>query len=340
MGQTKRLRAVEGSARLKETVLIMTDRTPSRAVSPIARLGGVLMLGTALFIMPLGAMAQDATQPAAPAAAPAQPAAPTPDTVVAKVGEDAITEADISFAAEDLAQELANVPPDQRKAFLLTVLIDMKVMANAAKAAGMDQTDIFKRRLAYLEDRALRRAYFAEKVTAAVTQEAVQAAYDKFVADFKPQDEVHARHILVATEDEAKAIKTELDGGASFEDLAKVKSIDPSAKQNGGDLGFFSAGQMVKPFEEAAFKLEPGQISDPIQSQFGWHVIKVEEKRKSSPPPLQQVAQQLQQQLMFTGFDNAIAELKKGVAIDIPDAALADQVKQQSQQAEEAAPTN
>lgn len=313
----------------------MTDRTLSRAVSPIARLGGVLMLGTALILAPLTAIAQDAAQPAAAAA---QPAAPTPDTVVAKVGDDTITEADISFAAEDLAQDLANVPPDQRKAFLLTVLIDMKVMAKAAKEAGMDQTDIFKRRLAYLEDRALRRAYFAEKVTTAVTPEAVKAAYDQFVADFKPQEEVHALHILVSTEDDAKAIKKELDGGASFEELAKAKSIDPSAKQNGGDLGFFSAGQMVKPFEEAAFKLEPGQISDPVQSQFGWHVIKVVEKRKSSPPPIEQVGQQLQQQLMFKSFDDAIANLKQGVAIDIPDAALAEAVKQQSAEAEQAAP--
>ena len=314
----------------------MTDRTPSRAAAPFARLGGVLMLGTALVFAPLSAMAQDA---APNAAATAQPAAPTPDTVVAKVGDDAITEADISFAAEDLAQDLANVPPDQRKAFLLTVLIDMKVMANAAKAAGMDQTDIFKRRLAYLEDRALRRAYFAEKVTTAVTPEAVKAAYDKFVADFKPQDEVHARHILVNSEDDAKAIKKELEGGASFEDLAKAKSIDPSAKQNGGDLGFFSAGQMVKPFEEAAFKLDVGQISDPVQSQFGWHIIKVEEKRKSAPPPIEQIGQQLQQQLIFKGFDEAIADLKKGVNIDIPDASLAEAVKQQSQPvAEEAAP--
>jgi len=335
MGQTKRLRAVEGRARLKETVLIMTDRTPSRAVSPIARLGGVLMLGTALIFAPISAMAQDA---AANAVATAQPAAPTPDTVVAKVGDDTITEADISFASEDLAQELANVPPDQRKAFLLTVLIDMKVMAKAAKDAGMDQTDIFKRRLAYLEERALRRAYFAEKVTTAVTPEAVKTAYDKYVADFKPQDQVHARHILVSSEEDAKAIKKELDGGASFEELAKSKSIDPSAKQNGGDLGFFSAGQMVKPFEDAAFKLEPGQISDPVQSQFGWHIIKVEEKRKSAPPTIEQIGPQLQQQLMFKSFDDAIAALKQGVKIDIPDAALADAVKQQSQQAEEATP--
>ena len=286
-----------------------------------------LLLGTALSAAPV--WAQDAAAPAAPAAEAAP--AVTPETVVATVGGEAITEADISFAAEDLAQELQQMPPEQRKAFLVTVLIDMKVMAKAAREAQMDQTDLFKQRLKYLEDRSLRRAYFAEKIATGVTPEALQAAYDKFVASFQGQEEVHARHILVATEDEAKAVKAELDGGKDFAELAKEKSTDPSAQQNGGDLGFFGKGMMVKPFEDAAFTMEAGAISDPVKSDFGWHIIKLEEKRMSQPPALDQIAPQLQQQVMFQNFEASVDQLKQGLAIDIPDAALAEGVKQQTE---------
>lgn len=287
-------------------------------------LAGALLLGTALGLSPVAALAQDAAAPAA--AAPA-----APETVVATIGDQTITEADLAFAAEDLQQELQQVPPEERRAFLVTVLIDMKVMAKAAKAAGMADTDLFKRRLQYLEERSLRRDYFTQKVAASVTEETVKAAYDQFVKDFKPVEEVHARHILVATEEEAKAIKAELDGGKPFEVLAMEKTTDPSGKQNGGDLGFFSKGMMVPEFETVAFTLEPGKISDPVQSQFGWHIIKVEEKRMSSPPPIEQVQQQLGQQVMFKAFDESVAALKKDVKLDIPDAALAAAVQKQAE---------
>jgi peptidyl-prolyl cis-trans isomerase C len=254
-----------------------------------------------------------------------------PDTVVATVGGETITEADISFAAEDLQQELQQMPPAERKAFLVTVLIDMKVMAKAARDQQMDQTDIFKRRLQYLEERALRRAYFAEKIAVGVTPEAVQAAYDKFVAEFKPQEQVHARHILVATKEDADAVKAELATGKPFEILAMEKSTDPSAKQNGGDLGFFQRGQMVKPFEDAAFAMNVGDISDPVESQFGFHIIKVEEKGMSQAPALEQVQAQLQQQVMFETFENSVGALKETMPIEIPDATLAAAVKQQSE---------
>ncbi|MGV8833716.1 MAG: peptidylprolyl isomerase [Devosia sp.] len=264
----------------------------------------------------------------------AQEAAPTavaPEAVVATVGGSTITEADLGFAAEDLAQELQQMPPEQRRAFLVRVLIDMKVMAKAGADAGMADTPLFKQRLQYLQDRSLRRAYFADVIATGVTAEAVKAAYDKFVADFKPAPEIRASHILVATEEEAKAVKAALDGGADFAALAKEKSIDPGAA-NGGDLGFFSKGMMVAPFEAAAFGLSDiGQVSDPVQSQFGWHVIRLEEKRESSPPAFEKIAPQLQQQLLMTTFDDTVAKLMDGVAIDIPDEALSAAVAAQTE---------
>jgi peptidyl-prolyl cis-trans isomerase C len=304
--------------------------SPSR----LARTASVLaLLMTASALAP--AWAQDAAPapaPEAPAAEPAAPAAPvSPDTVIATVGGESITEADLGFAAEDLAQDLQQMPPDQRRPFLLRVLIDMKVMAQAGRDAGMADTPLFQQRLAYLEDRSLRRAYFADAIAKGVTEEAVRAEYDKFVADFQPEDEIRASHILVATEDEAKAVEAELAGGADFATVAKEKSIDPGAA-NGGDLGFFSRGMMVAPFEEAAFALtDVGQVSQPVQSQFGWHVIRLEEKRQSSAPAFEQVAGQLQQQLLMTTFDQTVAQLMEGVQIDIPDAALKAAVDAQSE---------
>ncbi|HWU18717.1 MAG TPA: peptidylprolyl isomerase [Devosia sp.] len=302
-------------------------------------------------IMAANAVAPTFAQDAAPAPAPAAeapaaeaPAPVSPDTVIATVGGETITEADLGFAAEDLTQELSQMPADQRRPFLLRVLIDMKVMAKAGRDAGMGDTPLFKQRLAYLEERALRRAYFADAIANAVTEDAVRAEYDKLVADFKPQEEIRASHILVATEEEAKAIKAELDGGADFATIAKEKSIDPGAA-NGGDLGFFGKGMMVAPFEQAAYALtEIGQVSEPVQSQFGWHIIKLEEKRESTPPTFEQVAGQLQQQLLMTTFDGTVAKLMEGVAIDIPDPALAAAVQAQTEPAaaagegEEAAP--
>lgn len=297
--------------------------------SRLARTASVLAL-----MLAGGALAPALAQDAAPAA---EAPAITPETVVATVGGEPITEADLSFAAEDLTQELGQMPPDQRRPFLLRVLIDMKVMAKAGRDAGMADTPLFQQRLNYLEERALRRAFFAETIANAVTEEAVRADYEEYVADFVPADEIRASHILVPTEDEAKAVKAELDGGADFATLAKEKSIDPGAA-NGGDLGFFGKGMMVAPFEAAAFAMtEIGQVSEPVQSQFGWHVIRLEEKRQSTPPAFEQVAGQLQQQLLMTTFDDTVAKLMEGVVIDIPDPALKAAVDAQTEGEEAAA---
>jgi len=316
----------------------MTERTKSPMRPRMATLGGALLLGTALLCLPTTmSFAQDAA-PAAPAAAAAAPAtpAPKPTDVVAKVGSESITEADLGYAAEDLGQQLQNVPADQQKAFLTTVLIDMKIMAQAARTAKLDGTDDYKARLAYLEDRALRRAYFDDQITKLVTPDTIKAAYDQYAKAFVPQDQIRARHILVKTQAEAQDIEKQLAGGAKFEDIAKAKSIDTGSAANGGELGFFAKGQMVKPFEDAAFGLKVGQISDPIQTQYGWHIIQVEEIGKTQPPPYEQVAQQLQQQVLFKTFDDTVAKLKQNVTVSIPDANLAAAVKAEEAQAQQA----
>ena len=282
-----------------------------------SRLMRTLCLAAVLVAAPtLGTFAQDT-------AAPAAPAAVAPETVIATVDGQPITEGDLTFAAEDLAQDLAQMPAGERRAFLLRVLIDMKVMAGAAKEAGMDQTELFAQRLKYLEERALRRAYFADAIASAVTEEAVRAEYDAFVQQFQPQEEVHARHILVESEEEANTIKAELDAGGDFAAIAKEKSIDPGSGANGGDLGFFGKGMMVPEFETAAFALaNPGDVSAPVQSQFGWHIIKLEEKRMSQPPAFEQVAAQLQQRVLMRTFNEKVEELMAGTEVEVTDPEL------------------
>ena len=305
----------------------------------LALLAALLMTGVMSSVVAPAAMAQDggtatdapaAEAPAAEAPAAEAPAAPTPDTVVATVGDQTITEADIAFAAEDLQENLAQIPPEQRRGFLVSVLIDMKLMAKAAREAGMDKTELFQRRSQYLEESALRRAYFGEEIAASITEDTLKADYDAYVADFEPQEEAHARHILVATKDEADAVAAELAAGKPFEVLAMEKTIDPSGKQSGGDLGFFGKGQMVPEFETAAFALEPGQVSEPVESQFGWHIIKLEEKRMTSPAPFAQLMPQLGQAAMAKSFNDALVALRAATPVDIPDPALAAAVQAES----------
>lgn len=261
-------------------------------------------------------------------------AATTAESVVATVNGQPITEGELVFAAEDMAQDLARVPPDQRRSFLLNVMVDMKLLSSAAREAGMADTDVFAKRLKFLEERALRRAYVAEIIGAAENEEALRAEYDAYVAAFTPADEVRASHILVEEEDKAKELKAQADGGADFATLARENSIDPGAA-NGGDLGFFGKGMMVPPFEEAAFALaNPGDISEPVQSQFGWHVIKLEEKRQSQPRTFEELAPELRQKLQIDAITGRMQELLDGAEIDVADPELADMFKDNQPAAE------
>jgi peptidyl-prolyl cis-trans isomerase C len=289
----------------------------------------IMAIALVAALAPVATMAQDNASSAAPSAEEQPAPQPGPDTVVATVGGQVITEADLAFAAEDIGQDLNSIPPDQIRAVLLTQMIDLKLMAQAGAAAGLQEDDLFKLRLAYLTDRALRRAFTKTAVSDAITPEAIKAEYDKQVAAIPDEDEVHARHILVSTEDDAKAIKAEIDAGADFAELAKQKSIEPNAAQSGGDLGYFKRAVMVKPFGDAAFAMQVGQVSDPVQTQFGWHIIKVEDRRPAAKPTLEEMTPQIGQQLYVELYRAKFDELRAATTIDIPDAALAEQVNAQ-----------
>lgn len=249
-------------------------------------------------------------------AARAEDAPPNP--VVATVNGEEITEADLGLAVQDFRETLAQLPPDQRLDALINGIIDIRLMARAAEAAGLDKGEEAARRIAFVRDRALRAEYLRSKVFDTVTDEAIQARYDAEAAAFVPVDEIKASHILVETEDEAKAIIAELDNGGDFAVVAKAKSLDLGSGANGGDLDFFAHGRMVKPFEDAAFALDVGAYTKtPVKSDFGWHVIKVVDKRKSSPPALDQRRNELRDAMAKELFLAAVEQLRQGATIEI-----------------------
>lgn len=256
--------------------------------------------------------------PAMPEEAAVEPEPPrNPDDIVARFGDHVVTEREITVAAEQFADELAQVPEPERRSVLIDAVVSVKLMAQAARDEGLDQTDEFKAQLAFQTDQALRNEYIEKNVVPSMTDEEVQQGYqDMVVSQHQPQEELHARHILVATEEEAQGIIEQLKNGTSFEELA-TQSLDQTG-QNGGDLGFFGRGQMVPPFEEAAFALEPGTFTqEPVQTEFGWHVIRVEEKRMSEPQPFAEVEQQLREFLMRQKFETVLADLRQQYPVEI-----------------------
>src|ERR1700761_3596921 len=178
--------------------------------------------------------------------------------VLAKVNGSEIRQSDVALAEEELGPSLAQMDPASKKENVLAFLIDMKIVAKAAEAKKIEDRDDFKARLAFTRNRLLMDSLLSVEGKAATTDEAMKKDYDDASKQITGEQEVHARHILVETEDEAKAIEAELKKGADFAELAKAKSKDPGGASDGGDLGFFTKDQMVPEFSAVAFSLEPG----------------------------------------------------------------------------------
>ncbi len=245
------------------------------------------------------------------------------DKVIATVNGQNITEADLALAESDLDPQFSRLPPEQRRAAALSAVIEIRLLSAKAAADGIDKKPDFQRRMEFLKQRALHSALVESDVAAKVTDEEIRARYDKETAATPPVNEVHARHILVKTKEEADAIIKQLDGGAKFEDLANQHTTDPSGKTSGGDLGFFGPGQMVPEFEKAAFALEIGAYTkQPVQSQFGFHVIKAEEKRAQQPPAFDQVKEQFRSVVLREKYFALVKSLRDAAKVDIADPAL------------------
>ena len=237
------------------------------------------------------------------------------DPVLAKVNGAEIKKSDVAMAEEELGPSLAQMDPATKDENVLSFLIDMKIVGKAAEDKKVADGEEFKKRLAFARNRLLMDSLLAGEGKAATTPDAMKKVYEEASKQITGEQEVRARHILVETEDEAKAVKAELDKGADFAELAKKKSKDPGSA-DGGDLGFFTKEQMVPEFSTVAFALEPGKVSDPVKSQFGWHIIKVEEKRSRKAPDFEQVKAQIEQYVTRKAQADYVAKLRAEAKVE------------------------
>jgi peptidyl-prolyl cis-trans isomerase C len=231
------------------------------------------------------------------------------DPVVAKVNGAEIRASDLATAEEDLGGNLPQMTPEAKRDYLITFVTDMMLVAKAADERKIGDTDAFKRKLAMARTKLLMEQLLQTEAKAAVNEPAMRKVYDDAIGQMKKEPEVRARHILVETEDEAKAVLADLKKGTDFAELAKSKSKDPGSA-DGGDLGYFTKDQMVPEFSEVAFKLDKGALSDPVKSQFGWHIIKVEDKRDRQPPDYEKVKDQLESFLVRKSQSELITKLR------------------------------
>ncbi|MEX0307348.1 MAG: peptidylprolyl isomerase [Ruegeria sp.] len=238
---------------------------------------------------------------------------PDASTVVARVNGDEITLGHVIATASALPAQYQQLEDEVLYDFILEQLVQQHLL-------GQQQDNLNPLNALRLENetRSLRAVQTVEAITAAeVTDAAIQAAYDAQFAEFEGEDEFNASHILVESEDEAKAIKAQLNDGADFAELAKEKSTGPSGP-NGGALGWFGKGQMVPEFENAVVALEKGSVSDPVQTQFGWHVVALNDKRKTQAPELEAVRGELAETIRQEAIQAKIDELTQQAQIERP----------------------
>ena len=237
------------------------------------------------------------------------------DPVVARANGVDIRQSDLVSAEDDIGSAMPQMGPDQKRDYLITYLADVIILAQAADQRQLANRNDVKHRIEFERNKALMEALLQDAGKAAMTDEALHKVYDDAIKQTPNEEEVHARHILVATEGEAKDIEAQLKNGADFATLAKQKSKDPGAAE-GGDLGYFTKEQMVPEFAEAAFKLDKGQISDPVKTQFGWHIIKVEDKRIKPTPTFDEVKGQLQNYVARRAQAELVENLRKSATIE------------------------
>jgi peptidyl-prolyl cis-trans isomerase C len=239
-----------------------------------------------------------------------------PDPVVADVNGEKILLSDLVATYRALPARLQQVSFEQLYKPLLEHAIAIRLLAAEGRKAKLQETEAVQRRLKYIEGQYVYEAYVEKIVSERATDDKLKAAYADFVKEYKGEEEVRASHILVKTEQEAKDVISQLEKGAEFEKLAKEKSVDPSKDRNGGDLGFFSKDQMVKEFADAAFALKKGEtVKAPVKTQFGWHVIRVTDRRAAAAPKFEEVKEQLRQKLAESIAQEEINKLRGAAKI-------------------------
>jgi peptidyl-prolyl cis-trans isomerase C len=253
--------------------------------------------------------------------------------VVARVNGKTITEADLKLADAEIGGDLGSLPEATKRRVLVEYLIEHTLFADAAEQQKLAQGQVYDERMQYWRRRALRDTFFDVKVRDAVTDAEAKKFYDAQVAQLKPQEEVHARHILVESKDKAVEIFEKIAHGAEFKQMAKEFSKDPGTKDDGGDLGFFTRGQMVPQFEEAAFKLKAGDVSQPVETQFGWHLIRVDERRDRKPPQFDDVKERIILSMVHKKAQDTVTDLRNKAKVEYVDPEIKKQVDAEKTQA-------
>lgn len=277
-----------------------------------------LVMGALLFSSVMVASSMTLAQETAPAASSegTSESISLDDVAFSMDGKD-FTNRDLAAIAPSFAAELQNFPADKRRESLIDIIINSDLIAKESEKEKLHETEDFKLHLEQLKKRALRDFYIKQVIRPQVTDELAEERYVELLARFEPQTQIRARHILVETKEAAAALIVELDDGKDFAELARQKSTGPSAP-NGGDLGFFNATEMIEPFKTATSTMTVGQYSkEPVKSQFGWHVLKLEETRQSTAPTYEQSATQLKQQILNELYDKKLVELRKDAKIEI-----------------------
>ena len=259
-----------------------------------------------------------AKPPAAPAKPQAaQPAQPLKDPVVATVNGQPIRLSELEVAQQSLPQQYRNMPLQAVFPALLDRMIDSKLVVQEGKKTKVNEDPAFKKRMAFVEDQVLQDFWIQREIARQVTADKLQKRYEERLKQMPPEEEVHARHILVSTEDEAKALIAEIKKGTAFDKLAKEKSTDKASGAEGGDLGWFKKSDMVKEFADAAFNLKKGELTEtPVKSQFGYHIIKVEDRRKAPPPAFEEMADQLRDEMAREAVTAQLDQMRSGAKIE------------------------
>jgi peptidyl-prolyl cis-trans isomerase C len=233
------------------------------------------------------------------------------DPVVASINGKEIHRSALLEAQQSIPQ-LRQVPLEMVYEQLLDHVVTAQILLDQAKKQKLEDDPQVKAAFKEAQARILQQAYLAKRVDADISEAAMKTRYDELVKTTAPKEEVKVRHILVDSEDAAKAVIADLKAGTSFEDEAKAKTKDPSGASNGGDLGYVGKGDTVPEFADAAFKLKPGEITEtPVKTQFGWHVIKVEDRRTAPTPTFEEAKGQIHNELAQKDMQKVIESLKK-----------------------------
>jgi peptidyl-prolyl cis-trans isomerase C len=246
-------------------------------------------------------------------------AAGAQEAAVAKVNGRLITESDMKLAEAEIGGDLGTLPDSTRRRVLVEFLIENQLFADAAESQKLGSGASHDQRTQYARRNALRDLYFDKNVRAAVNERDARKFYETELGAAKPEEEVRARHILVESREKARDLFEKIAHGSDFAALARQYSMDPGSKDQGGELGFFGRGQMVPQFEEAAFKLKRGEVGEPFQTQFGWHLVRVDERRRRPAPAFESVKDRVLAAMIHQKAQQIAADLRRKAEIEYID---------------------